>query len=391
MALDLRCQPVDGRRTARLRRDLPITMRQLATTIRLGPMSYLVHQVADRDASVRGPGREAPLVGRRQGLRLAVLAAGIGGALLFVWSIRAAGAAGVLDGVVRVGWWFVVICSLGGIRYLLRAVAWRMCLDDPRRLPLGAAFGASVIGDALGNVTPFGALMSEPAKVAFVRRRLGAGTAISAVTIENLFYSASVVIVFVCGTSALLLSFDVGNALRRAAYVTVGVASGVALLTVVVLMRRMRIASVLVVALESWPLLRAIGSHRADVMAVEDQVFGFTSRHPGRLPVLLALEAAYHFAGVLEIWLTLALVTGGSLGFVTAFVLEFVNRTITIAFQFVPMWLGVDEAGTGIVTTALHLGAAAGVGLALVRKARVVVWTGFGLGLFFMSRRVHGP
>ena len=29
------------------------------------------------------------------------------------------------------------------------------------------------------------------------------------------------------------------------------------------------------------------------------------------------------------------------------------SGTITIAFQFVSMWLGVDEAGTGAVTTAL--------------------------------------
>jgi hypothetical protein len=150
----------------------------------------------------------------KQGLRLAALAAGVGGALLLLWSIRAAGAAGVHDGVSRVGWWFVVICLLGGIRYLLRAVAWRMCLDDPRRLPLGSAFGAAVMGDALGNVTPFGVLISEPSKIAFVQRRVGVGAAISALTIENLFYIASVVIVLVCGTSALLLSFDVGVAMR---------------------------------------------------------------------------------------------------------------------------------------------------------------------------------
>jgi hypothetical protein len=86
------------------------------------------------------------------------------------------------------------------------------------------------------------------------------------------------------------------------------------------------------------------------------------------------------------------LIAGGSIGFITAFVLEFVNRTITIAFQFVPMWLGVDEAGTGAVATALHLGGAAGIGLALVRKARVAVWTGLGIGLFLISRKrpLHG-
>ena len=331
---------------------------------------------------------QAPVVRRKLGPRLALLAAGVGGTLLFVWSIRAAGTAGVLDGVSRVGWWFVVICTLGGIRYLLRAGAWRMCLDDPRRLPLGAAFGASVIGDALGNVTPFGALVSEPAKVALVRRRLGAGTTISALTLENLFYVASVVIVLVSGTSALLLSFEVGIALRRTAYLTLGAAVAFGVLTTVVLVRRLRLASALLAALEFSPRVhRAIERRRAHVSDIEDQVLGFTSRHPDRVPSLLALEAAYHIAGVIEIWLTLGLVTGGSIGFVTAFVLEFVNRTITIAFQFVPMWLGVDEAGTGVVTTALHLGAGPGIGLALVRKARVVVWTGLGLGLFFLWRR----
>src|SRR6267142_4018145 len=167
-------------------------------------------------------------VRRKEGLRFAALAAGVLGALLFFWSIRAAGVAGVLDGASRVGWWFVVICWFGGIRYLLRAVAWRMCLDDPRRLPLVAAFRATVMGDALGNVTPFGVLISEPSKVAFVRRRVGAGAAISAVTIENLFYIASVVTVFVCGASALLLSFDVGITLRRTASLTLGVAVGFA-------------------------------------------------------------------------------------------------------------------------------------------------------------------
>jgi hypothetical protein len=350
-------------------------------------LSYLVHQVAERNANVGSRRGEAGPVRRKPGLRLAAFVAGVGGALLFLWSIRAAGTAGVLDGASRVGWWFIVICSFGGMRYLLRAVAWRMCLDDPRRLPLRAAFAAAVMGDALGNVTPFGVLISEPSKVAFVRRRVGAGAAISAVTIENLFYIASVVILFVCGTGALLLSFDVGIALRRTAYSTLVSAVGFALLTIWVLMRRVRIASALVAAVESWPLLhRAIGSRRTDVMAIEDQVFGFTSRHPGRLPSLLALEAAYHGAGVMEIWLTVTLITGGPIGFITAFVLEVVNRTITIAFQFVPMWLGVDEAGTGIVTTALHLGGATGVGLALVRKARVVVWTGLGLGLFSISR-----
>jgi len=45
----------------------------------------------------------------------------------------------------------------------------------------------------------------------------------------------------------------------------------------------------------------------------------------------------------------------------------------------VPLRLGVDEAGTALVTRALGLGTATGVTLALVRKARVLVWVVCGL------------
>lgn len=346
------------------------------------PLSRITGDEAD--AAGRQTAGTVP-VRRKHAFRIAVLTAGIAGAILFVWSIRAAGAEGVLGGVRRVGWWFVAIWSLGGIRYLARAAAWCLCLEVPRELPLGAAFGAGLMGDALGNVTPFGALVSEPSKVLFVEARLGPAAAIAAVTIENLFYTATVGIVFLSGAAALLLSFDIGTAIRRATFMTLAAAIVIAFCGIVVLIRRVRVASAVVAALERWPILHDVmATRRAAVRAIEDDVFGFVSRHPRRVAPLLALEASYHAAAVLEIWLAATLITSAPLGFVRAFVLEFVNRTITIAFQFVPMWLGVDEAGTGMVTTALQMGAAAGVGLALVRKARIVAWTALGLGLFFV-------
>jgi len=64
----------------------------------------------------------------------------------------------------------------------------------------------------------------------------------------------------------------------------------------------------------------------------------------------------------------IGLITGVSPTLLTAFVLEYVNRTITVVFQFVPMWLGVDEAGTGLMTAAIGLTGATGV--ALVREVR---------------------
>src|SRR6266513_3605550 len=90
------------------------------------------------------------------------------------------------------------------------------------------------------------------------------------------------------------------------------------------------------------------------------------------------LSHGWCFAAVAEIWFAMNLITGIQTPVLTAFVLEAVNRTITIAFQFMPTWLGVDEAGTAAVTSTLNLGSAAGISLALVRKTRIVIWTVIG-------------
>src|SRR5260370_33751967 len=69
------------------------------------------------------------------GLRVAVLAAGLGGALLLILSIRAAGTAGVLDGGSPVGWGVVVVLSLGGIPFIPPARSPRTCPGRPRPPP----------------------------------------------------------------------------------------------------------------------------------------------------------------------------------------------------------------------------------------------------------------
>jgi hypothetical protein len=62
-----------------------------------------------------------------------------------------------------------------------------------------------------------------------------------------------------------------------------------------------------------------------------------------------------------------------------------VNRVVPTVFKVVPLRVGVDEAGTALFTSVLGLGTAAGVTLALVRKARVLVWVI--VGLLLLVRR----
>jgi hypothetical protein len=303
----------------------------------------------------------------RRALRLVSAAAAVFGIGLFVWSIRLAGGTAVFEGVRRLGSGFAIVWLLGGVRYLARAIAWAVCVEKGQRLPVWAAFEASVAGDAIGNITPFGFFASEPSKIMFLRERLAPQASIGGLALENLFYSASVVAMLVGGTAALLLSFDVPHAVRIA---SVSVLAGT-------------IVAAVAAAWMVFARVRILSRVFPQARTVEDRVFAFAGVHPERLAPIAALEATYHATAVFEIWLVVALITGTTPSLLTAFVLEYVNRTITVVFQFVPMWLGVDEAGTGLLATVLSLAPATGVSLALVRKARILMWTAIGLALAF--------
>jgi hypothetical protein len=306
------------------------------------------------------------------------------GLALFAITVRQTGLAPILEGIQRVGAGFPVILAIAGARLWLRAVAWRRCTDAPQALPLADAFRAMVAGDALGNLTPLGLLASEPAKAAFVRPRLSLMAALSGIAIENLLYTLSVAAIIAGGTVALLFTFDVPRPLEIASLVAMSGVLVIVLAGTVVLARGWRVLSRIVGALDR-RAPAALRSRLEKLRAMEDQVYGFNARHPGRLAQVLLADAAFHLLAIAEVWLTLALLTGAWPGLLTTFVLEAVNRTITVAFKFVPLRLGVDEAGTELLTRTLSLPSGLGVTMAIVRKARVLFWSA--IGIAFLTHR----
>ena len=63
-----------------------------------------------------------------------------------------------------------------------------------------------------------------------------------------------------------------------------------------------------------------------------------------------------------------------------AYIIESLTKVINFAFAFVPGTIGVYEGGTEVILQkGLGFTPAAGLALALVRKAAIVVWTSIGL------------
>ena len=342
---------------------------------------------------------------------LNLVLAAIGAALLVV-TVQRVGWADVQAGLGYVGWWFVVIILLGGIRFGARAQAWMACVralethtartqnseptlnsaPTPNPAPTSNPelrtldfLSAVLAGDALGNLTPLGVLASEPAKVLMMRARLSTAGAIASVALENMFYIASVVAMLAAGAMVFLSRTNVPDGLRVTVQAILAGTVLAALAGVVSARYQPALVSRVARILASWT---GRGRQSVDQLAhIEAQFYGMIRWPMRSIASVLGWEALFHAVAVAEVLLVLRLLPGGSAtSLADAFVLETTGRLIAVAFKFVPYRLGVDEAGTALVARALSLDPTGGVTLALIRRIRILCWNAIGLVLLARAR-----
>jgi hypothetical protein len=310
------------------------------------------------------------------------------GLLLFAYFVRKAGVSDILAGIGRLGWGFLLILAISGVRQTSRSLAWVRCFEPPYNLRFRDAFAARVVGDALGNIVPLASVaVAEPSKAAFVTDRVPLMASLSALALENIFYSLSVVLLIFSGTAALLFSFSLPKPLRYASIIALVVTLVIAPLGYFVLRRQWKFLSRPMSLLGGWGIARAWMEQKGIPRArtLEDRIYGFYARNSNRLISIFLLEVCFHLAGIAEIYTTLYFISSVKPTLLTAFILESVNRVINVVFKFIPLRTGIDEAGTGMLSKVLGFTTAIGVTLAIVRKARDIFWTTIGVAL--MVRR----
>jgi len=349
------------------------------------PRAVPVGQTIEAPAST---GKVKDLSGRNKKLARYGIVFALLGLLLFAYFVRKAGVSEIMVGIKRLGLGFLLILGISSLRQIARSLAWMKCFESPHSLRFRDAFAARVMGDALGNIIPLASVVvSEPSKAAFVTNRVPLLASLSALALENIFYSLSVAVFIFSGTVALLLAFPLKPALRYASFGTLAVTVLIVPLGYLVIRRQWKFLSGLMLIFERRNIARAwMEKSIPRARTLEDRIYGFYHRNSGRLLLILALEMSFHFAGVLEIYTTLWFISGVvAPTLLIAFILESVNRVINVVFKFIPLRTGVDEAGTGMLSRVLGFTTAIGVTLAIVRKARDIFWTAIGVAL--MVRR----
>ena len=310
------------------------------------------------------------------------LAATVGGLALFWYVLRQAGVGDVVAGVRNLGWAFGLVLLLSGLRFTVRSLAWLRCMPAGHGLRLRDVLPAFIGGDAVGNLAPFGVVVGEPAKSVCLADRAPINRTFPALVVETLFYTLSVVVLLIAGAAALLVSVQPPASDWRAGAAVVAVLAVVIGVAHWILWRRVAVASRAFRGLarlgRAGGLLDRVSGRVARLEAHMQRDY---PRDGPRLAVLGLFELLFHVLAVTEAWLILSVIGGRAPTPLDAFVFEAANRFVNVVFKFVPLRFGVDEAGAGILADLLAFGATAGVTLAVVRKARMLVWAAVGVAV----------
>jgi putative ABC transport system permease protein len=300
---------------------------------------------------------------------------------LLIYVINRVGVQPLFDALLRIGFGFFVILGLSGLRHFLRTISMRAAVPaEHRRISFRHAFAARLGGEAISFLTFTGPLLGEATKVALLRKRIPLTYGVPALVVDNLLYNLSVVFFVLSGACVMLAWYPLPTSVYIALLVIAIVAALGILVVVVAAKRRVMVLTWVIDRLAQLRLSpKVILKRRHHIYHLESKVYDFYKHHPTAFFVMIACNLLAHVTSVVEVYLALKML-GFQPQMAQAYIIESLTKVINFAFAFVPGTIGVYEGGTEVILQkGLGFTPAAGLALALVRKAAIVCWTTIGL------------
>ncbi|MDX6385552.1 MAG: putative transport system permease protein [Blastocatellia bacterium] len=308
------------------------------------------------------------------------------GAALLVFVIRKVGVQPIFSALSRVGFGFFFVVAINGLRHVLRTIAMSMSVPpEHRRFTFLQAFAARLGGESMSFLTFAGPLLGEATKVALLRKRVPLVHGVPALVVDNLLYNLSVVLVIFGGAVMMLFAYPVPAVAREMLILIASVAFLGLIAAAMATRKRVTLLTNIIDSLGRRGFRpRFLRSRRHHIYRIELTVYSFYQRRRAAFFAMVGLDLASHIASVVEVYVTLKM-----LGFLpsvgASYIIESLTKVINFAFGFVPATIGVYEGGTEIILKSLGFAAAAGVTLAIVRKAAIIFWTV--IGVFIITWR----
>lgn len=299
------------------------------------------------------------------------------GLLLLVGMVARVGVRALLAQALGIGWYFVAIVLLFSAVHLLRAFSWRLCLNEPGRgMRFGSLCGLWLAGEAVSHLSF--AWSGEAFRALTTRPAISLERGLSAQLVSRVLYAyaslwwvaAGLVLAWqAVGREGTLDSIVFLGTLVTAALLVLTTAAllagGGTITPLTQWLARLGWQNSLLTPMVNF--LRVLESDLAVLAARERRVLGY----------LLGVNLVAAFAGVVEVYLVLRGL-GVPVSLSGSAIIEAFNKLLALCGYFVPGNIGVREAGNVLILQLFGFAAVAGLNLALIRRARALVWVAVG-------------
>ena len=314
--------------------------------------------------------------------------AGVFGIVLLVVLVRRTGTAAVVQQVKAIGWGFGLVLALGGVGHLIKTWAWRLTFGcDISKVSFVRTFGLRLISEAIAVLGLPGQVIGEAARVSLLGSDVPVANSIASVTLDRGLYIATSAFVTALGMIAALLVAPLSR--RWQLYARLFALGAMALLfaVAVALRRRWRVFSATARALGRVEYLKHWLDGKTTVIeAAEKNLFDFYQRTPKLFWQSSILNLACHATSILEVYVLLYCM-GARNGLLIALVVEALTKLVNVVGALNPGNVGTFEGGNMIIARSLRMPGAAGLTVALCRRARILFWAGIGaICLTLMSK-----
>lgn len=318
---------------------------------------------------------------------LQYLAAVLGIALLVVL-VRRTGTGTVIHQVKTIGWGFVLVLILGGIGHLIKTWAWRLTfLSDIQNVSFARTFALRLISEAIAILGLPGQVLGEAARVSLLGSDVPVAKSISSATLDRGLLIVTSAIVTILGMISALLLIPLSRTWRLYALLFAFGSAAMLVVSAVAILKRWPVfsrgARVIgrLTCIKRW-----VGGKQSLIQSAEKNLFDFYHETPGAFWQSLALNLAWHGTAMLEVYILLLLM-GARSGLLIALIVEALTKLVNVVGAVNPGNVGTYEGGNLIIARLLRISSAAGLTMALCRRARILFWAAIGaLCLTVMSK-----
>ena len=323
---------------------------------------------------------------KRAGLKLLKLLFLFVGLALLGWVLQETDLGELWRRVVQIGWsGMSIVIALYALNFLTDVVGWQLAFQS---VPLDLRWAwrlylVKTVGEAFNNVTPTASVGGEPLKALLLKTHYEVGYRESSATIviAKTTILLGLMLFLLVGFLLLLASDRVPSSYRTVA------GAGLIALTFITtnffLWQRLRLTSVAGSRFAFGRFGERIDRWLEVINDIDDQFLHFYADHRTHFAGALLLAILNWVLGVVEVYLVMGFL-GFPISFAEAWIIESMAQLVRAGAFFIPAAIGAQEGAFLLVCGAITGSPTLGMALALVRRARELLWIFGGLCLWWM-------